>query len=149
MNYQFIPFPFNFYGVWYSPQAIVTIARPTFKEYMDRSKSPPVNEKWVPAKKFETLDKHIESFPENVQSVLEKLRATVQEVAPEAVESISYDMPTFRLNGERMVYFSAWKNHIGLYSIPRGDDAFRKELSQYEGGKARSGSPWKSQYPTI
>jgi uncharacterized protein YdhG (YjbR/CyaY superfamily) len=89
----------------------------------------------VAAEKFETMDRYIESFPENVRSVLEKLRATVQEAAPEAVESISYDMPTFKLNGERLVYFSAWKNHIGLYSIPEGNEAFRKELSPYAGEK--------------
>ena len=89
----------------------------------------------VSAEKFETMDRYIESFPENVQSVLEKLRATVQEAAPEAVESISYDMPTFKLNGERLVYFSAWKNHVGLYSIPEGNEAFRKELSPYAGEK--------------
>ena len=89
----------------------------------------------VPARKFETIDEYIESFPENVQSVLEELRATVQKAAPEAVGSISYDMPTFRLNGERLVYFSAWKNHIGFYSIPEGNEAFRKELSPYAGEK--------------
>ena len=92
----------------------------------------------VSAERFETIDEYIESFPENVESVLEKLRATVQEAAPEAVESIGYDMPTFKLNGERLVYFSAWKNHIGLYSIPEGNEAFRKELSPYAGEK---GSP--------
>ena len=89
----------------------------------------------VPAKKSQTIDEYIESFPENVQSVLEKLRATVREAAPEALESISYDMPTFKLNGERLVYFSAWKNHIGFYSIPEGNEAFRKELSPYAGEK--------------
>src|SRR3989449_11292779 len=89
----------------------------------------------VPARKFETIGEYIESFPENVQSVLEKLRATVQEAAPEAVESISYDMPTFKLNNERLVYFSAWKNHIGFYSIPEGDETLRKELSPYRGEK--------------
>ena len=89
----------------------------------------------VPAERFETIDEYIESFPENVQSVLEKLRATVKEAAPEAVESISYDMPTFKLNGERLTYFSAWKNHVGLYSIPEGNEAFRKELSPYAGEK--------------
>ena len=87
----------------------------------------------VPAKKFETIDEYIESFPENVQSVLEKLRATVQGAAPEAVGSISYQMPTFKLRGQRLVYFSAWKNHVGFYSIPLGDKAFRKQLSPYQG----------------
>ncbi|TMI45079.1 hypothetical protein E6H19_05745 [Candidatus Bathyarchaeota archaeon] len=99
------------------------------------------------AKKFETIDEYIESFPENVQSVLEKLRATVQEAAPEAVQSISYDMPTFKLNGKRLVYFSAWKNHIGFYSIPRGNETFRKELSPYEGEKGSLRFPLEKPIP--
>jgi uncharacterized protein YdhG (YjbR/CyaY superfamily) len=101
----------------------------------------------VPAKKFETIDEYIKSFPENVQSVLEKLRATVREAAPEAVESISYDMPTFKLNAKRLVYFSAWKNHIGFYSIPEGNDAFRKELSPYEGEKGSLRFPLEKLIP--
>jgi uncharacterized protein YdhG (YjbR/CyaY superfamily) len=101
----------------------------------------------VPAKKFETIDEYIKSFPENVQSVLEKLRATVREAAPEAVESISYDMPTFKLNAKRLVYFSAWKNHIGFYSIPEGNDAFRKELSPYAGEKGSLRFPLEKLIP--
>jgi uncharacterized protein YdhG (YjbR/CyaY superfamily) len=89
----------------------------------------------VPAKKFETMNEYIESFPKNVQSTLEKLRDTVRRAAPEVVESISYDMPTFKLDGKRLVYFSAWKSHIGFYSIPEGSAAFRKELSPFEGPK--------------
>jgi uncharacterized protein YdhG (YjbR/CyaY superfamily) len=42
-------------------------------------------------------------------------------------------MPTFKLGGQRLVYFSAWKNHIGFYSIPEGDEAFRKQLLPYQG----------------
>ena len=87
----------------------------------------------VPAKKFATIDEYVESFPENVQRILKKLRAAVREATPEAFESISYDMPTFKLDGKRLVYFSAWKNHIGFYSIPEGNVAFRKELSPFEG----------------
>src|SRR5690348_18268291 len=89
----------------------------------------------TPAKKFESIGEYIESFPESVQSVLKKLRATVQEAAPGAAESISYDMPTFKIEGKRLVYFSAWKNHIGFYSIPKGDKAFRRQLSPYQGEK--------------
>ena len=87
----------------------------------------------TPAKKFETIDEYIGSFPENVKRILANLRETIRRAVPEAVESITYDMPTFKLNGERLVYFSGWKNHIGLYSIPEGDAAFRKELSPYAG----------------
>jgi uncharacterized protein YdhG (YjbR/CyaY superfamily) len=101
----------------------------------------------VPAQKLKTIDEYIESFPQNVQSVLEKLRATVQEIAPEALESISYDMPTFKLNGKRLVYFSAWKNHIGFYSIPEGNDTFRKELSPYEGEKGSLRFPLEKPIP--
>jgi len=89
----------------------------------------------APAKKFETMDEYVEAFPESVRSILERLRDTVRKVASEAVESISYDMPTFKLNNERLVYFSAWKNHIGFYSIPEGDETLRKELSPYRGEK--------------
>ena len=89
----------------------------------------------VHPKKFETIDEYIGTFPENVQRILEKLRATIREAAPEVLESISYDMPTFKLNGERLVYFSGWKNHIGFYHIPEGNEAFRKELSPYAGEK--------------
>ncbi|HWY28391.1 MAG TPA: DUF1801 domain-containing protein [Candidatus Sulfotelmatobacter sp.] len=89
----------------------------------------------VPARKFETMNEYIESFPKNVQSTLEKLRDTVRKAAPEAIESISYDMPTFKLDGKRLVYFSAWKSHIGFYSIPKGNELFRKVLSPFEGPK--------------
>jgi uncharacterized protein YdhG (YjbR/CyaY superfamily) len=89
----------------------------------------------VPSKKIETIDEYVEAFPEKVQRILEKLRDAVRKAAPEAVESISYDMPTFKLDGKRLVYFSAWKSHIGFYSIPKGNEAFRKELSPFEGPK--------------
>ena len=89
----------------------------------------------VPVKKFETIDEYVEAFPEKVQRILQKLRDVARKAAPEAIESISYDMPTFKLDGKRLVYFSAWKNHIGFYSIPKGNEAFRKELSPFEGPK--------------
>jgi len=66
---------------------------------------------------------------------LRKLRETIRQASPEAAESISYDMPTFKIKGERLVYFSGWKSHIGLYSIPEGNEAFRRELTPYAGEK--------------
>jgi len=101
----------------------------------------------VPAKKFETIDEYIESFPENVQGILEKLRDTIRKTAPGAAESISYQMPTFKLDRKRLVYFSAWKNHIGFYSIPVGDAAFRKELSPYSGEKGSLRFPMDKPIP--
>jgi len=101
----------------------------------------------VPAKKFETIDEYIESFPENVQDILEELRDTIRKTAPGVAESISYQMPTFKLDRKRLVYFSAWKNHIGFYSIPVGDAAFRKELSPYSGEKGSLRFPMDKPIP--
>ena len=74
-------------------------------------------------------------FPQDVQSILERMRQTIRKATPEAVESISYQMPTFKLNGKNSVYFAGYKNHIGFYPVPSGIRAFKKELSQYKTGK--------------
>ncbi len=101
----------------------------------------------TPTKKFETIDEYIDTFPENVQRILGKLRDTVRKVAPEAVESISYQMPTFKLNRKNLAYFSAWKNHIGFYSIPEGNEAFRRELLPYKGEKGSLRFPLEKPIP--
>lgn len=86
-------------------------------------------------KKFETMDEYIKTFPKGVRSILEKMRQTIQKAAPEAVEAISYQMPTFKLNGKNLVHFTPFKNHIGFYPIPSGIEAFKKELGPYKQGK--------------
>jgi uncharacterized protein YdhG (YjbR/CyaY superfamily) len=86
-------------------------------------------------KQFKTIDDYIKTFPKNKQSILEKIRQTIKETAPEAVEAISYQMPTFKLNGKNLVYFAAFKNHIGFYPLPSGIEAFKGELSPYKQGK--------------
>jgi len=83
-------------------------------------------------KKFKTMDEYIKTFPNDVQSILEKMRQTIRKAAPEAVEAISYQMPTFKLNGKNLVHFAAWKNHIGFYPTPSGSETFKKELSPYK-----------------
>ena len=101
----------------------------------------------MPTNKFETIDEYVEAFPAEVRIILEKLRDTIRQAAPEAVESISYDMPTFKLDGKRLVYFSAWKNHIGFYSIPEGNEVFRKQLSPYAGPKGSLRLPLEKPIP--
>jgi uncharacterized protein YdhG (YjbR/CyaY superfamily) len=64
-----------------------------------------------------TIDEYISNYPEDVQRILEGIRQTIQKVLPEAVETMSYGMPTFDLNGHHLVYFSAWKDHIGVYPL--------------------------------
>lgn len=81
---------------------------------------------------FNSIDEYIATFPEDIQNILQELRATIQACAPDAVEKISYQMPTFDLKGN-LVHFAAFKNHIGLYPTPSGIDAFKRELSIYQG----------------
>ena len=81
-----------------------------------------------------TIDEYIAACPEDVQEILEKIRATIQAAAPAAKETISYQMPTFTLNGN-LVHFAAFKSHIGFYPIPTGIEKFKQELSAYKTGK--------------
>ena len=85
-------------------------------------------------KKPANIDEYIGAFPNDVQEILEKIRATIQKAAPDANEKISYSMPAFEQNGI-VVYFAAFKNHIGLYALPSGHETFREELSKYKSGK--------------
>jgi uncharacterized protein YdhG (YjbR/CyaY superfamily) len=80
------------------------------------------------------IDEYIAGFPSDVQKILEKLRQTIRDAAPDAQETISYQIPTFTLNGH-LVYFAAWKEHIGLYPASTGIEKFKKELSAYEVNK--------------
>lgn len=81
-----------------------------------------------------TIDEYIAGFPPDIQAILEKIRATIRDAAPDAEEAISYQMPTFRLKGN-LVHFAAFKNHIGFYPTPTGTQQFQERLSAYEGGK--------------
>lgn len=80
------------------------------------------------------IDEYIAGFPKDVQLILEQIRATVKEAAPDAEETIKYAMPTFTLKGN-LVYFAAFKNHIGFYATPTGNEAFKKDISGYKTGK--------------
>jgi uncharacterized protein YdhG (YjbR/CyaY superfamily) len=78
------------------------------------------------------MDEYIATFPRDVQDTLEKLRQIIRESAPKSVETISYGIPTFDLNGKHLVHFAAYKNHIGFYPTSSGITRFKKELSRYE-----------------
>jgi len=81
-----------------------------------------------------TIDEYIADFPQDIQEILEKIRMTIREAAPEAEETIKYRIPTFTLKGN-LVHFAAFKKHIGFYPEPTGMEAFKDELSVYEGAK--------------
>jgi uncharacterized protein YdhG (YjbR/CyaY superfamily) len=80
------------------------------------------------------IDEYTISFPKEIQKILEQLRATVKEAAPQAEEVISYGLPAFRFNG-MLVWFGAHTNHIGLYPRASAIEAFKKELSDYKSAK--------------
>jgi uncharacterized protein YdhG (YjbR/CyaY superfamily) len=83
----------------------------------------------------QNIDEYIAGFSADVQEILQKIRVTIKKAAPEAEEAISYKMPTFNLNGQYLIYFAAYKKHIGLYPVPTGDEEFNKEISGYQAGK--------------
>lgn len=81
------------------------------------------------------IDEYIAGFPEDVQQILQQVRATIKKAAPDAEETISYAIPTFRLKKTNLVHFAAFKNHIGFYPAPTGMEAFKEELAIYKAGK--------------
>ena len=97
-------------------------------------------------KKFETINEYIHTFPENVQIILEKLRKIISQAAPKAEETISYNIPTFKLNGN-LVHFAGYKNHIGFYPTPSGIEHFKDELSAYEVAKGSVKFPLNKPIP--
>ena len=84
---------------------------------------------------FNSIDEYIATFPKEVQKIMKKLRGTIKAAAPEAEEKISYQMPTFTLNGKYLVYFAGWKTHIAFYGAPKGNAEFKEDLSAYETGQ--------------
>ena len=82
----------------------------------------------------QNIDDYIAGFPKDVQAILEKIRMTIRTAAPDAEETIKYQIPTFTLKGN-LVHFAAYKKHIGFYPAPRGIEKFKNELSVYEGAK--------------
>jgi uncharacterized protein YdhG (YjbR/CyaY superfamily) len=81
------------------------------------------------------IDEYIAGFPKNIQNILEQVRETIRKAAPGAEETIKYAIPTFTLKGSNLVHFAAFKEHIGFYATPTGNEAFMDELSAYKGGK--------------
>jgi|SRR6185436_19111005 len=94
------------------------------------------------------IDEYIAGFPGDVQEILEKIRRTVKKAAPAAEETIKYQMPTFTLKGN-LVHFAAYKNHIGLYPVPRGVEEFKNRLSAYAGEKSTLRLPLDKPIPTA
>lgn len=94
-----------------------------------------------------SVDQYVQEFEKETQERLIALRKIILETAPEAVESISYGMPAYKVNGKPLVYFGGYKSHIGFYATPTGHQAFEKELSKYKQGKGSVQFPLNEPLP--
>lgn len=92
------------------------------------------------------IDEYIAAFSPEVQEILQRIRRTIQSAAPEAQETISYQMPTFTLHGV-LVHFAAFKNHIGLYPPVSGDAGIEKAIEPYAGEKGNLRFPYSQPIP--
>lgn len=81
-----------------------------------------------------TIDEYIADFPNDVQPLLKKVRAAIKKAAPNATEAISYQMPTFKLEGN-LIHFAGYNHHIGLYPGSRPIQEFQDELTKYKTSK--------------
>lgn len=95
---------------------------------------------------IQNIDQYIAGFPPDIQAILQKVRATIHEAAPEAQEVISYQMPTFRQEGN-LVHFAAFKNHIGFYPTPSGIEQFDERVAVYKAGKGSLNFPLDKPIP--
>jgi uncharacterized protein YdhG (YjbR/CyaY superfamily) len=96
--------------------------------------------------KPETIDEYIAGFPPDIQAILQKIRQTVHATVPEAAERISYRMPCFTLD-RVLVYFAAFKNHIGFFPPVRGEAKLMLDLSVYAGDKGNLRFPLDKPIP--
>jgi uncharacterized protein YdhG (YjbR/CyaY superfamily) len=94
------------------------------------------------------VDEYISAFPVDVQKKLEQMRAAIIKAAPDAEETIGYGMPTYKLNGN-LVHFAGWKNHIGFYATPNGNEAFKEDLSVYKQSKGAVQFPLDKPLPVA
>jgi uncharacterized protein YdhG (YjbR/CyaY superfamily) len=96
--------------------------------------------------KIQTIDEYIRCYPQDVQDKLKKIRGAIRKAAPRAKEIISYRMPAYKLNSN-LVYFAAFKNHIGFFPTSGPIKKFKKELAQYKTNKGTIKFPLDKKIP--
>lgn len=95
---------------------------------------------------METIDQYIQQFPDDIQEKLTELRNVILKAAPEATEKISYKMPAFHWK-ENLIYFAAYKNHIGIYPTSKPIVHFKEELKSYKSSKGAFQIPLNQEIP--
>lgn len=94
-----------------------------------------------------TIDEYLAGFPPETRDRLAQIRAIARSVAPDAVETISYAIPTFDLDGKHLVHFAGFAKHVGFYPIPSGMEAFKEELASYKQGRGSVQFPLSEPLP--
>ena len=89
----------------------------------------------VMAEQAGSVEEYILGYPDDVGAILRELRRRIGDVVPDAGEKISYQMPTVTMSGESLVYYAAWKQHIGMYPIPRAEVALEARIAPYRAAK--------------
>lgn len=94
-----------------------------------------------------SVDEYISCFPGDIQEILARIRKIVLKYAPEAEESISYNMPSYKTFGKPLIYFAGYSSHIGLYATPTGHFEYKDELAKYKHGKGSVQFPLSEPVP--
>jgi uncharacterized protein YdhG (YjbR/CyaY superfamily) len=99
------------------------------------------------AARFASIDDYIGSFPDETAVVLSELRRVAHRGVPGAREAITYDIPTLTLEGRNVIHFAAWKQHVSVYPVPAGDDAYERRVAPYRSGKGTAKFPLDQPVP--
>ncbi|MBK7254855.1 MAG: DUF1801 domain-containing protein [Ignavibacteria bacterium] len=100
-------------------------------------------------KEIKTVDDYFSYFPSETKTKLKIIRQIIKDIAPEAIESISYGMPAYKINKKPLVYFGGFAKHIGFYATPTGHEKFKKQLSVYKQGKGSVQFPLDQPLPVA
>lgn len=99
------------------------------------------------AQKFAGVEEYLDSLSPDTRAALEQVRERIRATVPGGVEVISYNIPTVRLDGRRVVHFAGWKAHVSLYPVPQGDESFRQAVAPYVSGKGTVKFPLSQPVP--
>lgn len=101
----------------------------------------------TPKTSYKTIDEYISLYPVDIQKILARIRKVIKDEVPEATEAISYQIPTFKLNGKNLVHFAAFKDHISFFPTSSPIEIFKKELKPYKTSKGTIQFPFGQPLP--